>query len=230
MNDINKHIKKLISIRREKHHPLVHHIHKKYNISRKTLFYIKEYGPHSHVVKTIMKESLKILFLASIISSLGGFALEFIKPLFVSFIPLVIMLPALNNMIGAYGAIISSRFTTLLHEGKVGKKLFKNAELKNIFCQVMIISIITTIFSLLISFLMSYLGKGLDFNIALKIVIISLIDVMFLICLIFIISIVAGVYYYKNNEDPNNFLIPITTSIADFGNMGILAVLIIIFL
>ena len=45
----------------------------------------------------------------------------------------------------------------------------------------------------------------------------------------FITAIVAGIYYYKKKEDPNNFLIPITTSVADLGNMVVLVALILLF-
>ena len=39
----------------------------------------------------------------------------------------------------------------------------------------------------------------------------------------------AGIYFYRKGEDPSNFLIPITTSIADFGNMLLLSLLVILF-
>ena len=109
-------LNKLTSIKRHRHHPLLHHLHKKHGISRKTLLYIKEYGPHSHVARVIIKESLKVLLLASILSAFGGFALESVKHAFIAILPLVVLLPALNGMIGGYGTIFSSRFSTLLLE------------------------------------------------------------------------------------------------------------------
>ena len=69
------HLDNLKKIERHKHHPLIHHIHKKYGISKKTLFYVKEYGPKSNVSHTIIRESIKILLFASIVSALGGLAL-----------------------------------------------------------------------------------------------------------------------------------------------------------
>jgi len=47
--------------------------------------------------------------------------------------------------------------------------------------------------------------------------------------LIFIISAKAGSYVYKKKEDPNNFLIPISTSAADLLNIAALAILVLIF-
>jgi len=230
MKTLKQHLEKLTTIQRKRHHPLIHKIHKKHNISKKTLFYVKEYGPHSHVPRTILKESLKILLLASIISAFGGLALESIKLIFISIIPLLIMLPALNDMIGDYGTIISSRFSTMLHEGKLNRKWLANEELKNLFIQVLIIATITTLLSAGIAFSISYFsGYSLSHSIALKILFITLIDVLLLVNLLFVTSIMAGIYFYKKQEDPNNFLIPITTSVADFGNMILLAILISLF-
>jgi len=51
-----KQLEILRKIKRHKYHPLVHKLHRKHNISKKTLFYVKEYGPHTNVPKTIIKE------------------------------------------------------------------------------------------------------------------------------------------------------------------------------
>ena len=52
-----------------------------------------------------------------------------------------------------------------------------------------------------------------------KILLLSVISVMVLLSIIVIISVVLGIRIYKKGEDPNNFLVPITTSVADFGSM-----------
>src|SRR3989344_4456058 len=116
-----QHLRKLQKIKRKKHHPLIHQIHQRHKISKKTLFYVKEYGPHSHVPRTIIRESIKILIFASVLSSLGGLALEHIKAIFVSVLPLIILLPTLNDMVGDFGTIIASRFSTMLHENWIKK-------------------------------------------------------------------------------------------------------------
>jgi len=229
METLRKHLEKLRKIERKKHHPLIHKIHKKHKISKKTLFYVKEYGPHTHVPRTIIKESIKILLMASIISSFGGFALEYIKTIFVSILPLIILLPTLNDMIGDYGTIISSRFSTMLHENKINKKWWLNKELKKLLIQIMIVSLLTAILSVLGSVLIASFYENITSLILLKTLAITVIDVMLLVSILFITAIIAGLYVYRKEEDPNNFLIPITTSVADFGNMIILAVLIILF-
>lgn len=224
-------LSQLTKIERHRHHPLLHHIHKKHGISRKTLLYIKEYGPHSHVARVIIKESLKVLLLASLLSAFGGFALESIKHAFIAVLPLVVLLPALNGMIGGYGAIFASRFSTLLLEGRVKMRWWQTPELKELFMQIAVVSMITAALSAVIAMIIPIFTSGYDiaFSNAIKIFAITIIDVAVLVSLLFFTSIYAGLRIYRKNEDPNNFLIPITTSIADFGNMIVLALLVIIF-
>lgn len=227
---LQEHLEKLKRVKRKHLHPLVHHIHKKHNISKKTLLYVKEYGQHSHVAKTIIKESVKILLLASLISSFGGLALENIKVLFVSILPLVILLPSLNNMIGSYGTIISSRFSTMLHENKIKGKPLKNKQVIKMFLQIVIVAIIAGLLSIMLSFVLSYFsGYQLTKATALKIMVVSLADILMLALLMFLVAVFAGLYFYRKKEDPDNFLIPLTTSVADFANMLILAALIVLF-
>jgi len=225
-----EHLEQIQKIKRNKHHPLLHQIHKEHKISRKTLFYVKEYGLHSNATKTIIKESIKILVFASIISSFGGMAIENIKTLFISIVPLVILLPTLNDMIGDYGTIISSRFSTMLHEGKVGKNPWKDRDVQELFIQIMAVAIILALISSSAALVISYFSNyAVTMQVVMKIVMITVIDVIVLVLILFLISIIAGIYFFKKEEDPNNFLIPITTSIADFGNMVILLLLIRIF-
>ncbi len=230
MTLIKRDLEKLRKIERHKYHSLVHHIHKKHKISKKTLFYVKEYGPHTNIPKRIIKESLKITLMASIVSSFGGIALEFIKPIFVSVIPIIILMPILNDMIGNYCSIISSRFSTMLHEGEVKKKWWTDLSLKKLFYQIFIIAFIMAIASATLAQVVAAISKyPQDALLISKIFLIALVDVLLLVSILFFLCIFAGLYYYKKKEDPNNFLIPLTTSVADLGNMVIITILIILF-
>lgn len=227
--ELKKKLHKLRAVKRKQHHPLLHHIHKIHKISKETLLYVKEYGPHSNVAKTIIKESIKVLIFASMLSAIGGFTLEKIKTLFISIMPLIIMLPVLNDMIGDYGTIISSRFSTMLHEGKGTKNLRHNKELKRLFWQIFSVAMIMAFLSALSSLVIAnYAGYNSSMITSLKVILITLIDVSILVLILFFLAIIAGLYIFKKQEDPNNFLVPITTAVADFGNMMILAALVIL--
>lgn len=230
MKSLRTHLETLRKVERKKCHPLIHKIHKKHKISKKTLLYVKEYGQKSHVFSNIMKESIKVLLFSSIVSLAGGLALENIRDIFISLVPLIIMFPALNGMVGNYGIILSSRLTTLLHMGKIKGNWYKDRSLKQLFAQIFIMSIITALIISLISLVVSAHQRFvLNFGIIYKIFIISIIDVILLVGILFVIAIYGGYYYYRKNEDPDNFLIPLSTAIADFGNMIILSILVILF-
>jgi cation transporter-like permease len=230
MTILKKHLQKLRKVKKEKYHHLIHKIHKKYNISKKTLFYVKEYGEHSNIPKKIIKESIKVLLFASILSSLGGLTLESIKDVFIAVIPLIVLLPALNDMIGDYGIIISSRFSTLLYTGKIRGKWYKDSDLQKLLLQVLIIALFYALVSSALALVISSFSDfAINFSVIYKIFLIAIIDVLLLVGILFFIAIKAGLRIYKKGEDMDNFLIPITTSIADFGNMIILAVLVLLF-
>jgi len=173
----------------------------------------------------ITRESLKILIVASIISSLGGIGLEDIKAKFVVIIPLLILLPALNDMIGDFGTIISSRFTTMLYLGKIHEeRWWKSPILGNLFLLVAAVAFIAALYISLLAGSISLLkGYPLTASILVKTVIIAVLSTAILITLMFWIAVTAGFKIYKRNEDPSNFLIPITTSVADFASMLILS-------
>lgn len=224
---LKRELRRLIKIKRHKHHPLLHHIHKKHGISHKTLFYIKEYGSHSHVSHVIIRESILILLLATLMSAFGGIALEEMKQIFIIIIPFVILYPTLNDMIGDYGSIISSKFGTMLHQGKVKDGWWTNKELRRLYYQIVTIALGTGALSSTVAIILSHFSKYIvTTTIALKIYGIVLLDVFILVNILFAIAIFAGRYYFRKQEDPNNFLVPLATAIADLGNGLILAGLI----
>jgi len=226
---LERQLEKLIKIKRHKYHPLIHKIHKEHKISRKTLLYIKEYGPHSNISKTIVRESIKILLFASILSSLGGFALEGLKSSFLTLLPLIILLPALNSMIGGYGIVLASKFSAMLHEGKIKQKWPINKELKILICQIFVVACFAAITGLAGALLFSYyLGYILTSAHILKLLVTVIISVISIVIILALIVVIVGWYTYKRNLDPNNFLIPITTSLADFINMIVLALLLLL--
>ncbi len=218
---IREDIEKIIKLKRKKHHPAIHEFHYAHRISRKTIFYMKEYGPRSHVSTVIIKESIKILILASVISSIGGVAIQNIEKNILTILPLIILLPALNNLIGSFGAVVSSKFTVLLYLGKVGR-WWRSGEVRELFINIMLIALLSSVFLGVLSFTISVL-RGFEFSTAvfMKIMAISLISTTGLVIIIFFMSVLTGYYVYKKQEDPSNFLIPIATSFGDLGSMAL---------
>ncbi len=168
----------------------------------------------------IIKESLKILILASILSSIGGVSLQSIEKKLFLILPLLILLPGLNNMIGSFGTIMSSKFTTLLFLGKINDRWWKSRDLTAIIWTLLAVSLISAVYIGLLSNLIAYWkGFAITTEMISKVIVVSLFATSLLVTLIISISIIAGFRVYKKNKDPDNFLIPITTSIADLGSM-----------
>jgi cation transporter-like permease len=230
MSHFKRVLKKVTKLRRHEHHPVLHHLHRRYGISRKTIFYMKEYGPRSHVAHVIVKESLKILIMASIISSIGGIGMESVSSRLVTIIPLLILLPALNDMVGDFGCIVSSKFTNMLYLGKVGGKWWRSRHLHALFLVILSTSFITSVFIGVAASVIAYWsGFSLTLDMFLKVLSIAVLSNIILVAVIFIISIIGGLGIYHKKEDPNNFLIPIATSVADLLNLVIFAILVGIF-
>lgn len=210
----------LTCLKRRSYHRLVHKIHHKHRLSYKTLFYMKEYGPHSHVASVIVKESVKMLILASFISGLGGAHLQTVNNKIITILPLLILLPALASLIGSFGTIVSSKFTTMLYLGKVPKKWWQSENVHELIYVIMLIGFAAAFYIGALSYAVAYL-KGFTFAhlTFLKILGVSVIATVSLIGIIVLISIIGGLWIFRKKEDPNNFLIPITTSVADFGSL-----------
>ena len=215
---------KIEKLPRKKHHPLVHHIRKKHNISHKTFYWMKEFSPKSHIATVIIKESLKILILASILSSLGGIALHGAQDKIITILPLLILLPALNDMIGDFGTIISSKFTTMCYTGKIKENPFKSAYIKDLFITVMTVALLASLYVGILAYFIAY-TKGFAFTLSLffRVVGIAVLSTFIIVSFIFVISVILGIRICRKGEDPSNFLIPLSTSIADLCNLAFLS-------
>ncbi len=217
-------LKKLQKVKRHEMHELVKQIHEQHKISKKTLFYIKEYGEHSNVPMTIIKESTKVLIISTIIASFSGITLEYFKQNLERLAALIIVIPAINDMIGDFGTTFSAKISTLLHEGKIKNKIIQNHAIKKLFLQAILLALIG---GASISIGASILkAESMEPTQIIKFIAIIIVDIIVLVTLMLLISAKLGKHLFKNNEDPNNFLIPVTTSIADFSNIIILSLLI----
>ena len=171
----------------------------------------------------IVKESIRILIISSILVTIGGIALKYIEDRLVVLIPLLILIPALNKMLGDFGIIIVSKFTTMLYARKVRKPLLHSHNLRHLFKDVFPIAILSAIYvSVLATLIAKFKGFPFDFIFLAKVLAITLSITIVFIFLHFLIAVVGGLYVYRKGLDPDDVLIPITTSIADLGGMLLL--------
>ncbi len=178
----------------------------------------------------IIKESFRILILASIFSSIGGIAIKSVQEKIILVLPLLIILPALNDMVGDFGIIIVSKFTTYLALRQIKRPLRKSHPLKHLYSVVLPVALISAIYLATLASLFAFFrGYFININILIKILAIVLITTLFLILIIFLVSVIGGLYIHRKKLDPDDLLIPVTTSIADFGSMILYSILVIAF-
>jgi len=176
----------------------------------------------------IIKESVGILLLASLLSTLGGFGIESVRNNLFLLLPLLILMPALNDMTGDYGGIIASRFTTMLALKHIKEKAWwKSHLLHRLFGEVFIIGTLSAVYiTVLAGFIAAFKGFPMDWSVFQRVLLIALSTTWLLICVLFVICVLGGFYVYKRKHNPDNYLIPIATSVADLGAMFILTLLV----
>ncbi len=177
-------------------------------------------------VKQIFKESIFILFLTTVFGIFAGLFLNMVEDILLVVLPLVVILPALNGMIGDLGIIMVSRCTTALYEkvsvsyhSRLVKHLFKDIFPIAIFCAVYI--------SIIATFIAYFKGFYFDYVTLLKIVWITLATTITLVMVVFIVAVVGSVYVYKKKVNPDDVLIPVITSIADMASMVVFSFLVL---
>jgi len=176
----------------------------------------------------IITESIGILLLASLLSSLGGLSLQSIQQNLLFLLPLLILMPALNDMTGDYGGIVASRFTTLLYLKKIKEKeWWKSHYLHRILGEVLIIGTFSAMYiTMLASSIAWFKGFAMDWELFQRILMIAVLTTWLLILLLFFVCVLGGFYVYKRKHNPDNYLIPIATGLADLGSMLVLTVLV----
>ncbi len=180
-----------------------------------------------NVVKRILKESVKILILASVISSIGGIGFEALKYKIAALTPLLIMLPALNDMIGDFGIIVASKFSTLVHKRKIRGSWWRSHALGEQFRIISSIALFAALYLSAASLAIAYYqGAPINLIEASKVISIAFMLVAALVVTIFVIAIIGGLWIYKRGGDTNTFLIPLTTSVADLAGLLLFAVLV----
>lgn len=182
----------------------------------------------NHHMWKIFRESVGILIVASIISTLGGVGLEALMPKLVFLMPIIILLPSLNDMIGGFGSIIASRFAMMLFKKEISEKhWWKRHSVHHLFLVTMGVAVLAALYVSVLAYAVAMLrGFSFDFVVFQKVTFIAMVTTIFLVCVLFLVSIIGGFYVYRKKHDPDNYLIPLTTAIGDFGSMILLALLV----
>ena len=180
------------------------------------------------LVTKIVAESFFVLIFASVLSSIGGIGIEAVQRKIIFFLPLLIVIPALNDMIGDFGTIVASNFTTLLYLGKIhAKNWWREAEIKRLLIRITLTSLLTAVYLGGLAYALAMLrGFRFDPLLFFKVLLTTMTITVTLVLAVCIISIIGGFYVHKHNHDPDNYLIPLATGVADLLSMVVLALMV----
>lgn len=176
----------------------------------------------------IMKESIIIVIISSIMGLISGTLLSFNEGILYSLPIILLILPSMNSLIGDISTVLVSRLTTHLYIGTISPKIENSEQLREDFLGLLMTLILS--FALLIG-----LGYGIAYFTDILIVnpfliiFVLLLTILILFGSLFFILFISSIYLFRSGKDPNNFLIPAITSLADFLTPLLLITFIIIF-
>jgi cation transporter-like permease len=165
--------------------------------------------------KKIFKESIIIVILSTIIGVFTGTFLSFNDAILYSFPIILLVLPSLNSLIGDISTVLTSRLTSHLYIGSLPPKIQKSERLREDFLG-LLITILLSMISLIILGYSIGLMTGIQIVNPFLIVVIIIITIIILFGVMFVFLFTSSVFLFKRGKDPNNFLIPFTTSLLDF--------------
>lgn len=159
----------------------------------------------------------------------SGSVLSFNKEILYSFPIVLLILPALNSLTGDMATVLVSRLTTHLYIGVIPSKVQKSKRLIDDFLGLLITLILSLIALIIIGYTVGFLASIQIVNPILIITIISM-STFILFGFMFIFLFISSIIIFKRGKDPNNFLIPFITSLADFLTPLLLIIFIQIFI
>jgi mgtE-like transporter len=172
-------------------------------------------------MKTILKESFPMLLVAGAISICAGLILHSNGELLFTLPGILAIIPSFNNMGGSVTSVLCCRLSSALHLGTINPKLKKTKTLeRNIFATL----IITTV-----SFFALGLAAG-GFNMLLGLRSLSILAFPLVtlaagfvtVAILSALSVIFSYISYNRGIDPDNWVIPILTSIGDFVGVSLL--------
>ncbi|HEC38891.1 MAG TPA: hypothetical protein ENI29_11700 [bacterium] len=177
----------------------------------------------------IFKESIIIVIISSLIGLISGTLLSSNKALLITVPIMLLILPALNSLIGDISTVLVSRLTTHLYIGTIRPRVRNSERLKEDFYGLLITLLLSLGALIFLGYLVSVIS-GIKIVNPLVISLIMCITVLLIFAMMFLLSFISAIVLFKRGMDPNNFLIPLITSLTDLLTPFFLILFIIIFI
>lgn len=142
---------------------------------------------------------------------------------------MLLIIPALNSLIGDLSTVLVSRLTTHLYIGTIPPKIQKSERLLEDFYG-LIITLLLSLASLLFLGYLIGIISGIRIVNPLLMILIIITTILLIFFIMFLTLFIGAIFLFKRGKDPNNFLIPFVTSLADFLTPFFLILFIIIFI
>ena len=168
----------------------------------------------SDETKTILKQSTPVLLLCSFLGGAAGGILNTASETLLTNPSLLTLLPLFSGECGSLISILGARLSSGLHSGLI--EPFRKPEGETvhnfIICYILAVIVFPVIGFLAeeSSNIIGVVGIGFD-----KIIEISALSGIILVTIMMIISYYVSITSYSHNLDPDNIVIPVTTSITD---------------
>lgn len=173
------------------------------------------YGLYTNkYVKTILKQSTPTLILCSFLGIFAGTVLDSFASTLLNNPTILTLVPLFSGESGNLASILGARLSSALHAGLIEAEFKFNEAVRNNFIIIILLCLIVYPFIAILADITSLLLNIEAFSI-LHLILISLISGLVLIPIMIIIVFVIGIYSFKKGLDPDNVIIPISTSLTD---------------
>lgn len=142
---------------------------------------------------------------------------------------ILLVLPSLNSLIGDISTVLISRLTSHLYLGTLSPKIQVSDRLKQDFYGLLMTILLSLVALISLGYLLGS-ATGIEIVNPLLIISIIIITILILFSLMFVLLFISSIFIFKKGKDPNNLLIPMVTSLADFLTPLFIIILIQIFI
>ena len=132
-----------------------------------------------------------------------------------SFPIILLVLPSLNSLIGDISTVLVSRLTSHLYLGTLNPKIQTSNRLKQDFYGLLITILLSLVALISLGYILGSV-TGIEIVNPLLIISIIIVTILILFGLMFVFLFMGSILIFRKGNDPNNFLIPVVTSLADF--------------
>jgi len=184
--------------------------------------------PDRYRLVSILRQSIPILFLCTVLGVLAGIYLHWQYEKFYLVPGLLILVPQIIAKAGSIGGIFGARFASGLHLGYLKPYRMNDYVVKNFFGSIALALIIAPIVTVITKF-------GADiFNIPIvpfaPLLFINVFAILVITLLVIALDFITASLSYRIKIDPSNSVIPIVTSLGDIIGTVVLVLAISMFL